>query len=112
MTALQPGAPPKPRKRAKRRGHADPVSPELYRAVNVRDGGCVAPRVCECIASSASLCGGFLTLNHVKDEPMLGKRAPSDARHLVVLCSSHHIYSGWEAAHHAEQRAYLARVQT
>lgn len=28
----------------------------------------------------------LLTVEHVKDQPMMGKRAPSDRRHMVAMC--------------------------
>jgi hypothetical protein len=83
----------------------DPVTPELREVVLRRDGGCVAPRL------GASLdCQGRATLDHVKDQPMMGKRAPSDADHLVTLCEFHHLWSGWATSHRPELRAYLASV--
>jgi hypothetical protein len=50
-----------------------------------------------------------LTLDHVKDQPMLGKRAPDDAEHLATLCWHHHL-EGWATAHRPELRTYLAEV--
>jgi hypothetical protein len=85
----------------------DPVTAELRESVLLRDRGCVASRVCDCIASSN--CDGRLTLDHVKSEPRLGKRAPSDLEHLVVLCWHHHL-DGWATAHRPELRAYLAEA--
>jgi len=42
---------------------------------------------------------------------MMGKRAKSDDRHLLVLCEFHHrgMKAGhnWEASHREQQRAYL-----
>ena len=69
----------------RRRSHADPVSPELRIAVLERDGGCVAVRLGEDPAS----CSGRLTLDHVKGDPRMGVRAPSDMAHLVALCEGH-----------------------
>lgn len=88
-----------------RKPHRDPVTPEVREEVLLRDGGCVAPRVCECIVSME--CGGRLTLDHVKDQPRMGKRAPSDPAHLVTLCQFHHLDSGWATAHRPELREYL-----
>jgi hypothetical protein len=86
----------------------DPVTPELREAVLRRDRGCVASRVCDCITSKN--CAGRLTLDHVKDQPRMGKRAPSDLEHLVTLCWTHHL-DGWATAHRPELRAYLARQE-
>jgi hypothetical protein len=85
----------------------DPVTPELRDAVLARDRGCIASRVCDCIASTH--CDGRLTLDHVKDQPRMGKRAPSDLEHLLTLCWHHHL-DGWATAHRPELRAYLLRV--
>jgi hypothetical protein len=86
----------------RRRPHADPVTPALRLAVIERDHGCIAVRLGE----DPMACRGRLTLDHVKDAPRMGKRAPSDARHLVTLCEEHHLY-GWATAHRPELRAYL-----
>ena len=40
----------------------------------------------------------------------MGKRAPSDAAHLVTLCWHHHL-DGWATAHRPELRAYLREVE-
>ena len=82
----------------------DPVTPEVAAAVYARDGGCVAPR----LGGSSMDCDGRDTLDHVKDQPRMGKRAPSDVDHLVVMCERHHLWNGWATAHRPELRAYLA----
>ena len=79
----------------------DPVTPEVYAAVLARDGRCVAPQL-----GAGDLCDGRLTLDHVKDQPMMGKRAPSDPAHLVALCWRHHL-DGWATAHRPALREYL-----
>ncbi len=63
----------------------DPVTPQLRIAVLTRDGGCLAPR----LDPDAGPCLGRLTLEHVKDQLRLGRRAPSDPAHLAVLCEGH-----------------------
>jgi len=50
-----------------------------------------------------------ITLDHVREQPMMGKRAPSDMAHLVSVCWHHHL-DGWATAHRPELRAYLASV--
>jgi hypothetical protein len=50
-----------------------------------------------------------LTLDHVKEQPRMGKRAPSDMAHLVTLCWHHHL-DGWATAHRPQLRRYLQRV--
>ena len=93
----------------------DPVTPEVREAVLRRDGGCVAPELWPCIEHGADCgsppdpCDGRLTLDHVKDEPRMGKRAPSDPAHLVTLCWHHHL-DGWATSHRPELRAYLREV--
>jgi len=87
----------------RRKAHADPVTRELAIAVLQRDQGCVAPR----LGGSSMDCRGRDTLDHVKDEPRMGVRAPSDMAHLVTLCEGHHLWTGWATSHRPELRAYL-----
>ena len=89
----------------RQRTRVDPVTPELRIAVLTRDRGCVASLVFE----DKDDCRGRLTLDHVKDQPRMGKRAPSDMAHLVTLCEWHHLY-GWATSHRPELRAYLLEV--
>lgn len=84
----------------------DPVTPEVALTVLRRDSGCVAVSLGE----SPSDCGGRLTLDHVKDAPRMGKRAPSDPAHLVSLCEQHHLWTGWATSHRPALRLYLAMV--
>ncbi len=51
-------------------------------------------------------CDGRLTLDHVKDHLMMGKKAPDDEQHLVTLCWHHHL-DGWATAHRPMLREYL-----
>jgi hypothetical protein len=83
----------------------DPVTPDLRAEVLIRDSGCVAVRLGE----SPADCRGRLTLDHVKDQPRMGKRAPSDRAHLVSLCEWHHL-EGWATSHRPELREYLRGV--
>jgi hypothetical protein len=89
----------------KRRRTADPVTPDLRIAVLERDRGCVAVT----LGADPAGCRGRLTLDHVKDQPRMGKRAPSDARHLVAICEEHHLF-GWATSHRPDLRAYLESV--
>lgn len=84
----------------------DPVTQVVALAVLERDDGCVAVALGE----SPSTCMGRLTLDHVKDHPRMGKRAPSDAAHLVALCENHHLWTSWATSHRPELREYLRRV--
>jgi hypothetical protein len=81
------------------------VTPELRLAVLERDHSCVAVR----LGADYRGCGGRLTLDHVKDQPRMGKRAPSDMAHLAVLCERHHL-DGWATSHRPALRAYLREV--
>jgi len=82
------------------------VTPELRLAVLERDGDCVAGWVC---GHEGDECRGRLTLDHVKDQPRMGKRAPSDMAHLVTVCEHHHL-DGWATSHRPELREYLRGV--
>lgn len=83
----------------------DPVTADVRLAVLERDRGCVAVTLGE----DPLDCRGPLTLDHVRDQPMMGKRAPSDERHLAAICEHHHLY-GWATAHRPELREYLRGV--
>ena len=87
----------------------DPVTSIVREFVLRRDGGCVAPRLAMRASESIDLCDGRLTLDHVKDQPMMGKRAPSDAAHLVTICWHHHL-GGWATSHRPELREYLREL--
>lgn len=84
----------------------DPVTADVALAVLRRDAGCVAV----ILGESPEACGGRLTLDHVKSEPRMGKRAPSDEAHLVALCERHHLHTGWATSHRPELRDYLRSV--
>jgi len=80
----------------------DRVTPDVWLAVMQRDAyTCAGARL-----GAPDPCHGRLTLDHVKDQPMMGRRAPSDPAHLVVICWHHHL-DGWATAHRPELRAYL-----
>ena len=91
----------------RRHAHKDPVTPELRQAVLERDRGCIAHL--RLGLDPTGPCYGRLTLDHVRDQPMMGKRAPSDMAHLVTLCEHHHL-DGWATSHRPELRAYLEAV--
>ena len=69
-----------------------------------RDGGCLAVRLG---GEDPAFCRGPLQLDHVKDQPRMGKRAPSDPAHLATVCEYHHIWSGWATSHRPLLREYL-----
>lgn len=94
-----------------------PVTPALREAILHRDRGCVLFKLdpdhqCRDVwgtpHSPHDL--GRLTLDHVQDGyGRMGRRAPSDAGHLVTLCAGSHL-GGWATAHRPDLRAYLERV--
>jgi len=93
----------------------DPVTVATRLAVFRRDGGCIAFRldrshVCRDRWGRSHSAGVLdkMTVDHVKDQPMMGKRAPSDPDHLVTLCWEAHVNTGWATSHRPELRAYLA----
>lgn len=115
-------------------GHADPVTPELREEILRLDGyRCVARLIARergwpldpCqnrwgarIFTSGRYPPSALTLDHVGDTmgekkgmsiagARLGKRAPSDVKHLATLCWHHHL-DGWATSHRDELRGYLA----
>ena len=108
-------------------GKKDPVTPEIYAQVVSRDAEYISrhtPRMIDrknlkkkplCLApildsSQSGVCSGGMTLDHVKSQPMMGKRAPSDAAHLVTLCENHHLWTGWATSHRPLLREYLREV--
>jgi hypothetical protein len=94
----------------KRKKHSDPVTPEMRERVLERDEyRCVAP-----LLGASSACANRwgdegiddLTLDHIREFAMMGKRAPSDEKHMVTLCYHHHLH-GWATAHRDLLREYL-----
>lgn len=78
---------------------------EVYAAVELRDQGCVAPR----LDPTVDPCDGRLTRQHVKDGP--GGARITSYRTVLMLCWHHHL-DGWATSKPALalQRAYLASV--
>ena len=81
--------------------HKDRVTPALRSTVLLRDGACVLFLLALERPGSPSpwhICRDVwgnehspydldkLTLEHVKDQPRMGRRAPSDPAHLVAMC--------------------------
>lgn len=103
------------RTRLKRKPHKDPVTAEMRTKILERDGWtCVAPLLgasSECADRWGSRNNDDLTLDHVRQHAMMGKRAPSDERHLVTLCWHHHL-NGWATAHRELLREYLNRINS
>ena len=97
--------------KAWRRKPEDQVKQADVAYVYARDGGrCLAPRFARQHGEPIDACWGRNTIEHVHTEPMLGKRAPSDKRHMLLLCL-HHNSDGWASMHKDWERDYLARVE-
>jgi hypothetical protein len=54
-------------------------------------------------------CSGSQTVDHVKDAPMMGRRAPDDPRHLIAMCEAHNIWHPPSKALRQAEREYLGR---
>lgn len=111
-----------------RQPRKDPVTPQLREQVIRRDmrewvlrlpmvelqrvgiatrAGCVATFL---DPSGSGPCSGPLTLDHVKDAPMMGKRAPSDIYHLATICLWHHVETRWATSNRTLLRWYLKTI--
>ena len=74
------------------------ISPELRRYILARDEGCVLAlynpeHICRDIWGEPHRANDLdkMTLEHVKDDLMMGRRAPSDPAHLVALCAFYNV---------------------
>lgn len=93
------------------------MTPELREAVLRRDGGCIAARM-EPEHGCTDRWGmphsptavELLTLDHVKDQPRMGRRAQSDPQHLVSLCWGAHLNTSWATSNRPALREYLRSV--
>jgi hypothetical protein len=56
------------------------------------------------------LCGGSQEVDHVKDEPMMGKKAPDDEYHLVAMCQNHNTWHPPRKELRQAEREYLGRI--
>lgn len=96
----------------------DLVTPELYRAVMLRDKGCILAKI-----TAGHACRdrwGYphaptdlakLTIEHVHDGyGLMGKRAPSDMAHCLALCAGANIGVP-SKAQRTMFRAYLRAVE-
>ena len=52
-------------------------------------------------------CGGKQEVDHVKDQPRMGKRAPDDEWHLVAMCQNHNTWHPPRKELRQAERAYL-----
>jgi hypothetical protein len=94
----------------------DPVTSEIRSAVLLRDGACAA-----WLIDRSHVCRdaygtphdprrlAVLSIEHIKDELRMGKRAPSDLEHLVALCYGANVGVPSKELR-VELRAYLATV--
>lgn len=92
------------------------VPKTLRWAIYIRDGGCLLYKlepghVCRDLWNQEHAHNDFdrLTLEHVKDQSMMGKRAPSDEQHMVALCAASNIGVPSRSQREAF-RAYLRAV--
>jgi hypothetical protein len=90
--------------------------PELAEYVMKADGGCVAPKV---DPSQIGKCWGRLSIEHVKDQLRMSKRAEDDRFHLVTLCLGHTepgMKAGYQwntnAANRAKIREWIAKRES
>lgn len=56
-------------------------------------------------------CGGKQEVDHVKDQPMMGRRAPDDAHHLVAMCQEHNTWHPPRKELRQAEREYLKHVK-
>lgn len=92
----------------------DPVTPDVADVVFRRDRGCMivrlVPDVGPCYGRWGLGSSPTYELMHVKDQPRLGVRAPSDPAHLAVGCSGHHHSIGGRRDVLTALRAYLQKA--
>jgi len=93
---------------------ANGVTAEVRQAVLRRDRVCFLARIDSDHRCAdrwghlhASDATWLLSLDHVKDGPMMGRRAPSDPQHLVAICHRSNTNVPSKQVRAAE-RAYLA----
>lgn len=67
---------------------------------------CVVPTI---DPSNPDACAGKQEIDHVKDEPRMGKRAPDDELHLVAMCQNHNTWHPPRRELRQAERAYLKR---
>ena len=94
----------------------DPVTPEMREFILERDQVCILWRMdndhqCRDVFGTPHAPNDHarLTCEHVKTELRLGRRAPSDARHLLALCGAANDRVPSKVEREAF-RAYLERV--
>ena len=63
-------------------------------------------------ATNPYKCGGRQEVDHVKDQPMMGKRAPDDEFHLVAMCQEHNTWHPPRKELRQAERRYLKHHAT
>lgn len=89
-----------------RRKPEDRVPQWLPGYLLARDRTCVPARL-----GAPDPCSGRLTIEHVKTESMMGKRAPSDQWHTLLACLHHNLSWCLLAASKEAERTYLLAVE-
>lgn len=94
----------------------DAVTPDLYAAVLLRDRACVLSKIepdhlCRDVWGTPHAADDLakLSIEHVKDQPRMGRRAPSDLGHCLALCAAANIGVP-SKSQRAALRAYLRAV--
>jgi hypothetical protein len=100
----------------RRKARKDPVTPEVREEVLRRDRRCFLSRIepsHQCRDAWGTPHSPFdldrCTLDHVKREARMGRRAPSDPAHLLAMCASANVGVPSKAVREAE-RSYLAEL--
>lgn len=98
-------------------GDTSKVTPDLHAEILRRDRECVLSKIepwhiCRDEWGRIHYAGDLakLTIEHVKSEPRLGKRAPSDPAHCLALCHAANVGVP-NKSQRAAFRAYLAAIQ-
>lgn len=108
-----------------KRAEDDKVTPGTAQKVKARDGQCMAAfldkeltTLCADAYGNPLVNGSYFALqrmhlDHVPDQTMMGKRAPSDEYHLIVVCPRHHL-GGWATSVRGRtfEREYLLSLRT
>jgi len=96
----------------------DRVTPDMAAYIFARDRGCVAAKLdpdhrCHTRFGDPHAATDLakMTIDHVKEQARMGKRAESDdPRHMVAMCGWGN-NEGWASAHRDEERRYLMEVE-
>lgn len=82
--------------------------------VLIRDGGCLLAKIepghiCRDVWGQQHAANDLdrLTLEHVKDASMMGRKAPTDAAHLVALCAA----ANFAVPNHSQREAFRAYLR-